>query len=175
MELIINGCTIKIDESATREYYTAHREHNSCTCSGCENFREYCSSLSEEVRTFFQSCGIDDMRVIREIIPFCMTDDGLLFYGGFYHLVGTIENGQTITYEIPCYVSEKDDKGKTIIKRTDTRMRTHTQSDRIAIDSSFTVFFKDELDLIPDDFPDNAIQIEIEAHLPWVIDKENTY
>lgn len=171
MKLDIDGCTIDIDEAATREYYSAHPEHNSCTCSGCENFRQCVPQLPEEVKTFFQSCGIDDMHVISEIIPLAMLDDGLLYYGGFFHLVGSMTNGKSITVEVPCY---KSGKGKSAIK-TGSSIRTHTESGVMTIGESFTVYFTDSIALLPDGFPEKVIQMEIEAHLPWVIDKENTY
>ena len=175
MELKIEGCTIDIDEAATREYYSAHPEHNSCTCTGCENFRQYVQQLPEEVKIFFKSCGIDDMRVISEIIPFAMMDDDLLYYGGFYHLVGSMTGGETITVETPCYKTDKDENGKLGTRLTGYRTHTHTESGKITIGDRFTVYFTDSLALLPEGFPEKVVQMEIETRLPWVIDKENTY
>lgn len=171
MELKIEGCTINIDVAATRGYYSAHPAHNSCTCSGCENYRQLVTQLPETVREFFHSVGIDDMRVITEIIPFAMTEEELLYYGGFYHLVGSITGGKLITTEVPCY---KNDNGSTV-RLPETKTHTHTESGIMTIGESFTVFFTDSLALLPEGFPENAIQLEIDARLPWVIDKENTY
>ena len=175
MVYTIDNCTINRDSAATRAYYTEHPAHNSCTCSGCKNFREYSKMFPAEVKDFFSSVGISDMRVIAEIIPHITLDDGLLFYGGFFHVVGTMTNAPEFTQEVPCYESSTDADGKRTFVKTGTEKRTWYETAFRKLTDSFEIMFSDSTALVPDDFPRPVLQLDINAHIPWVIDEENTY
>ena len=116
------------------------------------------------------------MRMIAEIIPIVTKPDGLVYYGGFYHIVGKIIDGNFISMNIPCYEQVKDEHGNvTGTIKTGEKMKTHTESVIMKIDDSFSIYFSDMCGLLPDKFPPNAVQLEIETNIPWVIEDENTY
>lgn len=45
----------------------------------------------------------------------------------------------------------------------------------VRLAEGYRVWFRSECDLIADDFPRPAVQMEIDFHVPWVLDEENTY
>lgn len=176
MIIKINECTIEIDEAATREYYISHGIENDCDCTGCRNFREYVPCFPDKVKTFFRDIGIDDMKNIAEIIPIVTMEGGLVYYGGFFHVVGKISGGTEIIQTIPCVETIKDEYGKVIgTQKVGEKQRKHMESEKLKVDESFSVYFSDACGLLPDDFPSGALQIEIETSIPWIIEDENTY
>lgn len=175
MDIRINGCTITIDNAATYDYYTKHSAHNNCSCTGCKNFRKYIESIPAEVKGFFESVGIIDMGVISEIIPYATLDDGLLFYGGFYHVVGKMTNASVITQEIPCYETRTDNDGNKVLIKTGTKKESRSDTAVKKLSDGFEIMISDHTSLVADDFPEPVLQIDITAHIPWVIDEENIY
>ena len=175
MEIRIDGCTVTIDSAATRDYYTKHSAHNNCSCAGCKNFRKYLESIPAEVNGFFDAVGISDMGIISEIIPYATLDDGMLLYGGFYHVVGKINNASVITQEIPCYETRTDNDGNKVLIKTGTINESRSETAVKKLSDGFEIMFTDAASLVADDFPEPVLQIWITAHIPWVIDEENTY
>lgn len=55
-------------------------------------------------------------------------------------------------------------------------MHLHEESQTFhKITDTFSVLFHDSCYVIGDDFPRPAIQLEIDAYIPWVLDRENHY
>ena len=176
MKIYINECIIEIDEVSTREFYNSHISDNDCDCSGCRNFRKFIPCFSDKVRDFFKSCGIDDMKKIAEIIPFVTLPDDQVFYGGFYHVAGKIIGGNETIQTIPCYEPKKDNFGKVIgTEKVGEKKKIYIASDKLEIEERFSVYFSDVCSLLPEGFPTDAVQLEIEANVPWIIEDENTY
>ena len=147
------GKTIaEIDVDRTREYYSNHGYINDCTCMGCKNYRKYTQECSPEISEYFRSFGIDNMNFIAEIIPFDMSRSeyikrGGLHYSGFYHVVGKI---------LTPHDFEPNDNS---IKITD----------------NFEISICDKPDLLSENFPKPALQIDIYAFIPWIVPDENIY
>ena len=175
MKIETDGGRVLIDEDTTRAFYRAHGENNNCECSGCRNFRACLPKLNDRVKEFFGSVGIDDMAVISEIMPLAAEEDGMMLYGGFFHVVGELENIPSVTYEIPCCEYAVDENGNrtTVITGRETRYHTETSHHRLWDD--FDIWFSGSLGMVPEGFPEPTLQLEIYAKLPWVLDEENTY
>lgn len=151
MRFVFGDYTVEVDVEKTREYYRREMPENDCECSGCRNFRKYAEVCPEEIKRAFAELGIDDINYILEIIPFdCAKEDydrnGGNFYGGFYAVVGELIGGEPID----------------------------SQKSTRRITSGFGLFLHDSM-YKPDNFPDPAFNINIEAWIPWLIDAENEY
>ena len=175
MLITIGECKIEIDENATLAFYAEHGELNSCGCSGCRNFREAVSTLPPAVHEFFKSCGIDDLRLITEIIPYVM-QDGLLLYGGFFHVVGRMSGGIEKTETIPGHEPSKTKLGRLFgIRRKTHTLLAWSESKQKELAPRFSIWFKDAIDLPEPDLPENTLQIEIQWSLEWVLDEPCEY
>ncbi|MCR5120909.1 MAG: hypothetical protein K6B74_00655 [Ruminococcus sp.] len=128
-----------------------------------------------EVKDFFYAAGISDMRVISEIIPLATLDNGLLLYGDFFHIVGRMENASKIILEIPCCERRTDSSGNNVFVKTGTKTQTVSETAFKELTDSFEIMFTDKTALVPENFPKPLLQLEIKAHIPWIIDEENTY
>ena len=86
---------LDIDVEKTQAYYkTAHLVSADCSCSGCRNYEQAIELLPEEVLSFFSQLGIE-MKKIREAYVNCTNTDDTVFYGGFYHVCGSIVEGES--------------------------------------------------------------------------------
>ena len=170
------SCIIELADEATREYYAAGSRINDCGCDDCGNFRAFAPNFPNEVKEFFRSLGIDDMRVLRELMPYTM-HDGKLIVGGFYHLVGRMEGGfkpqpaPDFRDKLRKMLGLKPSKYRDL-PEDDTRESGIIYMDLDAPVDFFDVYFKVPCDLLPEDFPENAVQLEISTTIPWVIDKK---
>jgi len=176
MRIEIENCIIDIDENATREYYAKGDKINDCECADCENFRAFAPNFPDEVKEFFRSLGIDDMRVVRELSPYTL-HEGKLSTGGFYHIVGSMEGGYKprpapdFRDTLRKMLGLKPSRHRNLLE-DDTRESGIIYMDLDAPVDFFDVYFKVPCDLAPDDFPDNAVQLEFSTSIPWVIDKK---
>lgn len=92
---------IDIDVERTREFYKkAANITDDCRCQGCRNYEIAVDFLPKEVKDFFDMIGAD-MKKSPEVYVNCLNEDNTLFYGGFYHICGTIirkqPDGETFT------------------------------------------------------------------------------
>lgn len=161
------GYTIDVDVEKTREYYSSKECVNDCDCTGCQNYRRYTEVCDDKIRTWFQQLGIDDLKYITEIMPYNTENDGRVFYGGFYHVCGEIlkdSHGEENTLE-----EEKLEKSNGIQKHSSWLPGI------ILAEDYFEVFFSESCLLLSPDFPRPAIQIEISARIPWLIEAVNDY
>lgn len=175
MLIKIGECRIEVDEQATRAFYAEHGVLNDCDCSGCRNFRAAAPSLPAPVHEFFSSCGIDDLRLITEIIPYVMQNDAVL-YGGFFHVVGKMSGANEATEIVPGFEPAKTKLGRKLgLQRKSRTMIAWSETGKLVLDPHFLVYFKDGIDLPEPGFPENALQIEIGCSLPWVLDEPCEY
>ena len=179
MRLEIDTCTVEIDENATREYYAAHiGGKNDCQCAECRNFRAAAPLVSEKVKAFFRDCGIDDMLDFVELTPYS-SEKGDYLYGGWYHLVGSIEGGKSPKIWLPpaarmrriFYKLFNREKYEALVRAAEDLSNERT-SGILKLDECFSVWFSNRKDLIAKDFPENCIQLDIDAKLPWVIEEK---
>ena len=149
--------TVDIDVEKTKQIYKKLRLiSQGCDCDGCQNFEKAADVLPEAVRAFFGSLGIDLKRIV-ECYVNCKNEDGTLLYGGFCHVCGTLIQGKSAWVNIS---------------------ETHAYYDfdlAYHLNDNFCISFQEECHLVEEGFEAPMLQIEFEANIPWVLDKENTY
>ena len=150
-ELVLGGYRLSVDVEATRAYYEAHPgPWITCICDGCRNFAQAVRHLPPEVAEFFHALGLDPEKP-GELMYYQGTPE-TLSGGGWYHLVGTILEGSSKPGEHEQFPAGWYDLAE-----------------------GFSVGFKTECDLLPDDFPKPCFQMEFEHVMPWVLKKPNPY
>lgn len=144
---------VDVDVEATREFYNKFGKTvlEDCGCCNCRNYYEAITNVSDKVKSFFNSLGIDPQKS-PEATWWDTDENGVAYYSVYFHVVGTIVNSVEI------YMPYGD--GGTILNLENFH----------EIDKGFSVGFTSETFLLEKDFPKPCIQLEIEAYLPWVID-----
>ena len=127
-------------ENTKRYYHTAPLISVNCSCNGCRNYEKAIDFLPQEVISFFSQFGIDMKKAVPEIYPIYAPDENTVCYGGWYHICGKILKGK------------------------------HTE---IAVSDNFSVTFDAQCDLLcgllDNNFPLPALQLDIDATIPWVL------
>ena len=127
-----------------RMSHTAVGSPESCGCRDCLDFAAARNRIyPAEVLTLFNQLGIDP-RHESEIWHLGRLKPGLHLYGGFFHFLGTIESegGACGSFDME-------------------------QSDNVP----FRLYFVNRRDLLPEPFTDlPVVQLELIAHVPWVLD-----
>lgn len=151
MKMNFGEYEVEIDIERTSAFYqTAAIVTEGCKCQGCRNYEAAAKQLDGTIREFFQKMGVD-IRKPAEIYVNCRNEDGTLFYGGFYHVCGTIlqggsawkQPGESEKEPTPCYQVTED----------------------------FQVSFENRIHLLEKGFPEPVIQLEIYGNVPWVLDE----
>ncbi len=143
---------LDVDIEKTKQFYeTAEEITAGCSCDGCRNFMMAVPLFPQPVKDFFHALGVD-LRKAAEIIAWCSEDDGnAIFYGGFYHICGTMPGGAD------CW----KDHGE---------MKLHSLAD------GYEVGFTNDNSLLEKNFPAPVVQMEIFFHkVPWLLEQKNTY
>lgn len=144
---------VDIDVESTKAFYSQHRKTvlEDCGCVNCRNYYEAISQVSNKVKHFFSSIGIDPQKT-PEATWWYTDEKGGAYYSLIFHVVGTIINA------IDIYRPVGDSGFQQILDNF------------YEIDKDFQVGFTSKIVLLEEDFPKPCIQLEINAHLPWVID-----
>lgn len=101
MDISFGHFRLNINTEKNRAIYkNLKRLSQAYGCSGCRNFEKAADSMPDEVKRFFDSIGID-MKKPTEVYANAVNSDGLLIYGGFYHLCGTLLTGESAWTKIP--------------------------------------------------------------------------
>lgn len=85
---------LSVDREATREAYR-RATGSDCDCSGCRNFRSVrAAGLPAALLAIFDQLAIDPAKEseVYDLGPVEDSLDGLIAYGGWYHIVGRIED-----------------------------------------------------------------------------------
>ena len=149
--------TVDIDVEKTKRIYNElPLITQGCNCDGCKNFEKATDVLPEAIHAFFDNLGVD-LKKIADCNVYCKNEDGTLLYGGFCHVCGTLVHGKSAWVNI----SETHS-----YYNSDTAYR---------LNDNFCVSFQEECLMVEEQFEAPMLQIEFEASIPWVLDKENTY
>ncbi|GEM_PF-2292966 len=132
----------EIDTDATKAYYLKTNYFNNCACLGCQNFRQWTKYCPSEVLEQFQAFGIDDLNRIVEIVPFGTKKEEYMRQNGM--LYGGF-------YHVV---------GRLIEPGANSDWKI---SDNIGI------FIPEYVSPTLPGFPEETLQIEICAYIPWVI------
>lgn len=148
---------VDIDIEKTKHFYeNAELVSKACSCDGCLNFEKAVGILPKSVREFFVNLGID-MRKVCECYVNCTNDDEMLSYGGFYHVCGTLLDGENAWKKISDSQAYWNDEVT------------------FSVSPDFHISFQKDIDLLETDFPLPVIQLDFTANIPWVLKKKNTY
>ena len=150
-ELTFGAYRLLVDVEATRSYYAAHDEPwITCDCAGCRNFAQAVKDLPRAIRDFFDTLGLEPEKV-----------QELCYYNGseqtisgdcWYHLVGTVVQGSSKPGDYQVFPVGWVD-----------------------ITKAFSVGFKNECELLPEDFPHPCCQMQLNFTLPWGLEEPNPY
>lgn len=159
MQFSFGDIFLEVDVEKTKAFYQkAEKITEGCQCSGCRNYEQAASVFPDEVKLFFRNLGIAPDKAA-EVYVNCPEDDGkTVYYGGFYHLCGTVQEG----------VSPWQTAGNTENALISYWNSEHTY----LIVEGYHVGFFNGGSLIEENFPEPVIQMEIEFHVPWVLDEE---
>ena len=150
-EFVFGGYRLAVDVEATRAYYASHNEDwITCQCDVCRNFAQAVGTLPQAVRDFFQALGLD-VEKPGELMYYQGTPT-TLSGGGWYHLVGRILEGDTMPGAKEVF-----------------------PAGWYELSDGFSVAFKSQCDLLPDDFPRPCFQMEFNHQMPWVLEVPNPY
>ena len=141
-EFVFGAYRIRVDAEATRAYYAAHPQPwITCDCAGCRNFLRAVKELPQAVRDFFDALGLDPEKP-GELCYYDTVRDRLSG-GGWYHLCGTVLSGDSKPGDMVIF-----------------------PGGWYALDENFSVGFKSDCELLPDDFPRPCFQMEFNHCLP---------
>jgi len=158
--MIFEFANYKLDVNVeeTRKYYkTAKLISEGCSCRGCMNYEKAIDFLPQKVVSFFAQLGVD-MKKAREIYANCPNADNTLLYGGWYHVCATMIQGES------AWIPTGQGNGYYL-----------DETKAFFVTDNFKVFFQEECDLIDKHFPLPAIQLEIDANIPWVFSQKQDY
>jgi|GEM_PF-132810 len=152
---------LDIDVEKTREYYEHKYAHEHyCSCAGCHNYEKAIAYAPKEIFDFFSQLGLD-VRKPGEVYTLYTDDDGLVEYGGWYHLCGKVIEGEK--------VKEHSDIRRIPLDIHYPSLECANQG----IIKEFSVSFREACSCLPDDFPLPAFQLDISAKAPWVLPEPN--
>ncbi|MBQ2957410.1 MAG: hypothetical protein IJE08_13215 [Clostridia bacterium] len=148
---------IDVDVEKTRAFYDrAATITEGCKCSGCRNYEAWAKSLSEEPKGIMGEMGVRPEKPAEAFVN-GENADGSMFYGGWYHLCGRIlEGGSSCRNDL-----ERD-----------------YQIDELCFEelgNGFRAAFTDHIALLEEGFPEPAIQMEIMADIPWLLNGEKYF
>lgn len=159
MRLEFGQFIIDADPEGTRVYYQTD-PGITCTCSGCRNYARAAAGFPPELLDFFRALGIDPQKPA-EVYVNCTRADGRLWYGGFYHLRGTLLQGEG---------------GWRPVSADETsRISAWDRESCYRAAEDFYVAFTQEAALVDPDFPRPVLQLELDAAIPWLLEEENDY
>lgn len=158
MNIKFGNYLLDIDVEKTKKFYeTAETITQGCDCSACCNYEKATHKFPTEVLNLYDKIGVDITKAA-EIMPyFSENDKKSISYGGFYHICGTLLSGNTLW----------NTSDSAVLHLNENKMQKITDGYRIG--------FKSECDLLEDNFPLPAIQMEILFTCPWVLETENIY
>jgi len=149
-EFAFGSYLLRVDVEKTRDYYAAHPlPWITCDCSGCRNFAKAIRQVPDAVKSFFSELGLD-LEKPGESCYYQGTET-TLSGGGWYHICGEILTGA---------MPEESNQ---------------VFGEWVELADGFSVAFKTKCDLLPEDFPQPAFQMEMNHLLPWLLDEPNPY
>ena len=132
---------IDVDVETTRHYN--QEELEVCGCLHCENFSLMILQKHRELRLALMELGIDAARP-NHVSYFLREEDGQYLAIGNYHFCGTLVKGEWCTME---------DWNETNTAEVD----------------GMQLGLSKEMELLPDNFPAPAVQVNFEIIMPWLL------
>ena len=148
---------LDVDVERTREFYDREGKWQ-CSCLNCRNYDRAILTAPDTVLDFLRSLGIDPRKPAEVFNTTGMLEeDGTISYNGWLHICGTLAEG-------PDTVTERgtEDGARCLSYRWDLAYRPDPAY-------PFSILPVKEITLLPEDFPTPAVELEIDARLPWVL------
>lgn len=158
MKIQLGNYLLDIDIEKTKKFYeTAETITQGCNCLGCCNYEKTTDNFPDKVLNFFDKIGVDITKAAEIMSYVSVNDKKSVLYGGFYHICGTLLSDNTLW-------------------NTNDSEVLHLNEDKMyEITDGYRIGFKSECDLLEDNFPLPAVQMEISFTCPWVLETENIY
>lgn len=150
VRIIYREWELVVDKALTKQAYDTVIMGSSegCTCAACKNFIDNRNRLyPDEIKQLFHNLGIDYKKE-SEITHYCRLENGLHYYGGWFHFKGRFI-GKACT--VPA------GSGHTFVFS--------------AINEHFGIGFCEANHLSFFDDRENLVQVEFDVKIPWTIDK----
>ena len=147
---------VDVDVERTREFYENHgrRVIESCGCNSCRNYSVAIENVSDKVKDFFTSLGLD-LQKAAEAVYYPTEDDSVADYGVIFHLVGTMDDRSA-----DMYIFDEDAK----ILYTGSFYELE-ENIKVGFTSSNVI-------ILPKGFPRPCIQLELIIRSPWVLEEK---
>ncbi|QOG04251.1 hypothetical protein [Flavobacterium sp. MDT1-60] len=142
----------EVDKTLTLETYSSVNGGgaDSCPCSDCKNYIQNRENVfPEEVKTLFLNLGVDYNKEV-EICSLQILPNGLHHIAGWFHFKGKIIDGKNC---------KKDIENEAF------------HIELTSIGNNFSIGFCEQSSLTFFKNKNGLIQVEFEAHIPWVINK----
>lgn len=152
-KIIYRDWVFEVDKEITQATYEQVEcsGADSCTCNDCKNFvASRDKAYPAEIRHLFERLGIDIIKE-SEVCHYTRLENGLHYYGGWFHFKGKIKQGKDCTVAQPY-------GGYTF--------------DLTPVSSTFRIGFRTDSTLTFFEDKEELVQVEFETHIPWTIDKE---
>ena len=161
MIIKLTDCILDVDVERTRAFYERSDVRpisEECSCINCQNFDKAILQASARVTEFLRSLGIDPRKPAEAYnVTGQLEEAGTIWYNGWYHVCGTVvESPETVEVTV-C------DNGPNI--------KRYCWEHSYSPDPVFPFEVLPILDnaLLHKDFPTPVIQLEIDTHLPYVL------
>ena len=145
---------IDVDVERTREIYkTLQPVSKRCTCDWCANYQRAVTHAPLQVKSMFESLGIDLERITESAACHQNRD-------GSWH------------YDCTCHVRGKLVKGKELTRVVGGQLVTLRSEDAYEVAKGVIVWFSDECNRVEKEFDAPILQLDFGIDLPWVLDKK---
>ena len=150
------GYVLDIDVDKTRAYYDATPFDRLSPCDGFRNYEKAMDLMPQWVISFFAQLGIEAKKPC-EVFARHTNMDNSVACDGWYHVCGKMISGESAIVSVNPEVAYLD------VEKT------------FAVADDFRAYFQEKCYFLPEDFPLPALQLEIIANIPWVLEKRNPY
>jgi len=143
-----------VEEKTTKDAYdkTAYGSPENCGCNECKNFIHNRKAIyPEEVQTLFIELGIDYKKEA-ELTHYCRMENGLHYYGGWFHFKGKFVGKN-------CIVTEK---------KKEPRIELTSLTEHFSIG----FHYGNEMAIFKGNDKETLVQIDFTVKTPWSINKK---
>lgn len=156
----LSDFVLDVDVERTRAFYErddVKTTSEQCVCQGCQNYDGAILTASATVLDFLRSMGIDPRKPaeVYDVMGSQLDENGKVWYNGWYHICGVILHNESRLEPMT---------GAEGVAHWNNG-HTHTPDP----DFSFKVSFEEQAFVIHEAFPTPILQMELDAHLPWVL------
>ena len=153
--ITIGEWTIEYDKDATNTAYRKCKAVNqTCSCITCKNYFVAAQDFPPKVNELFDSFGIDPTKPA-EVYDVGLYENEQVQYGGFYHIVGNVQQGRDVWQPVRRFFKKNHRKQVNMMKIVD----------------GFEVGFTFSTALVEEHFPRPVCTMEISFWVPWVIEE----